>query len=80
LFNRPIADEREVVGALLGCLYVGDGRVVRSSVLSGLPPDRCATQAPVYAGRRFDRNVNSGGYRLFTRRGGSWTEQGGVGA
>ncbi len=36
MFNGTIADEREVVEALLGCLYVGTGQVVRSSTLSGL--------------------------------------------
>ena len=36
--------------------------------------DRGVTQALIYAGQQFDWNVGSGGYRLFTRREGAWTE------
>jgi hypothetical protein len=42
--------------------------------------DRGVTQALIYAGQQFDWNVGSGGYRLFTRREGSWTEGAKVGA
>ncbi|HEV2092279.1 MAG TPA: hypothetical protein VGR18_03850 [Rubrobacter sp.] len=42
--------------------------------------DRGVTQALIYAGQQFDWNVGTGGYRLFTRRDGSWTEGGKVGA
>lgn len=42
--------------------------------------DRGVTQALIYAGQQFDWNVGSGGYRLFSKTGGSWTESGKVGA
>ncbi len=42
--------------------------------------DRGVTQALIYAGQQFDWNVGSGGYRLFTKRDGSWTEGAKVGA
>jgi hypothetical protein len=42
--------------------------------------DRGVTQALIYAGQQFDWNVGSGGYRLFTRREGAWTEDAKVGA
>jgi hypothetical protein len=42
--------------------------------------DRGVTQALIYAGQQFDWNVGSGGYRLFTKRDGSWTEGARVGA
>jgi hypothetical protein len=41
--------------------------------------DRGATQALIYAGQQFDWNVGSGGYRLFSKRDGSWTERARVG-
>ncbi len=41
--------------------------------------DRDVTQALIYAGQQFDWNVGSGGYRLFRKAGGSWTEHGRVG-
>ena len=41
--------------------------------------DRGVTQALIYAGQQFDWNVGSGGYRLFSKRDGSWTERGKVG-
>ena len=34
-FNGTVADEREVLGACLGCLHVGAGQVVRSLTTSG---------------------------------------------
>ncbi len=43
----------------------------------GLDPD--VTQALLYAGQQFDWNVGSGGYRLFAKAGGSWTESSRVG-
>jgi hypothetical protein len=164
LFNGTIADEREVLDACLGHLYVGAGQVVRSLTLSGLRGevdegrmlsylrqnlvglceetladfvaknrerhpirpdfdpdgrficledtefyrvfrdgegwerfrrlfpgsdgtlrfsrvglDRDGTQALIYAGQQFDWNVGSGGYRLFSKRDGSWAERGKVG-
>jgi hypothetical protein len=42
--------------------------------------DRGVTQALIYAGQQFDWNVGSGGYRLFSKRDGSWTECAKVGA
>ncbi len=42
--------------------------------------DREVTQALIYAGQQFDWNVGSGGYRVFSKAGGSWTEIGKVGA
>ena len=42
--------------------------------------DRDVTQALIYAGQQFDWNVGSGGYRLFSKTDGSWTERGKVGA
>ena len=162
--NGTIADEREVLEACLGLLYVGPGQVVRSSTVSGMRGDvddrrtlsylrenlggldeetladfvaknrerhpvapdfdpegrlvclddgqfhhlfrdsegwerfrrafpgsdgtlrfsrvgldRDATQALIYAGQQFDWNVGSGGYRLFSKDDGSWTERGRVG-
>lgn len=41
--------------------------------------DRDVTQALIYAGQQFDWNVGSGGYRLFSKRDGSWTESAKVG-
>ncbi len=41
--------------------------------------DRGVTQALIYAGQQFDWNVGSGGYRLFSKTDGSWTEIGKVG-
>jgi hypothetical protein len=163
-FNGTIADEREVLEACLGHLYVGAGQVVRSMTTSGLRGvvdraqmlsylrenleglgedtladfveknrerqpvepdfdregrltsvgdeefrrvfrdgegwerfrrrypgsdgtlrfsrvglDRGVTQALIYAGQQFDWNVGSGGYRLFSKTDGSWTERGRVG-
>ena len=165
LFNGTIADEREVLDACLGHLYVGVGQVVRSLTVSGLrgdvdegrmlaylqenlvglseetladflaknrerhpvepdlaPGERLAclddsmfhhvfrdgegwerfrrlfpdsdgtlrfsrvgldrdvTQALIYSGQQFDWNVGSGGYRLFSKHDGSWTESCKVGA
>ena len=162
--NGTIADEREVLEACLGRLYVGAGQAVRSSTFSGLRGtvdearmlsylrenlvdlaeetladfveknrerypiqpdfdpegrlvclddaefrhvfrdeegwerfrgtfpdsdgtlrfsrvglDRGVTRALIYAGQQFDWNVGSGGYRLFSKTGGSWTEMGRVG-
>lgn len=37
--------------------------------------DRDVTQALIYAGQQFDWNVGSGGYRLFSKRDGSWIER-----
>ena len=42
--------------------------------------DRGVTQALIYAGQQFDWNVGSGGYRLFSKTDGSWTERGRAGA
>ncbi len=42
--------------------------------------DRGVTQALIYAGQQFDWDVGSGGYRLFLKRDGSWTETCKVGA
>ena len=42
--------------------------------------DKGVTQALIYAGQQFDWNVGSGGYRLFTKRDGTWTEGARVGA
>jgi len=41
--------------------------------------DRDVTQALIYAGQQFDWNVGSGGYRLFSKTDGTWTECGKVG-
>ena len=41
--------------------------------------DRGVTQALVYAGQQFDWNVGSGGYRLFSKTEGSWTQLGRAG-
>lgn len=41
--------------------------------------DGNVTQALIYAGQQFDWNVGSGGYRLFSKTDGSWTEIGKVG-
>jgi hypothetical protein len=41
--------------------------------------DRGVTQALIYAGQQFDWNVGSGGYRLFSKTDGSWTERGRAG-
>jgi len=41
--------------------------------------DRGVTQALIYAGQQFDWNVGSGGYRLFSKTDGTWTECGKVG-
>ena len=42
--------------------------------------DRGVTQALIYSGQQFDWNVGSGGYRLFSKHDGSWTESCKVGA
>lgn len=42
--------------------------------------DREMTQALIYAGQQFAWNVGSGGYRLFSKANGSWTEVGKVGS
>jgi hypothetical protein len=42
--------------------------------------DRGVRQALIYAGQQFDWNVGSGGYRLFSKTDGSWTERGKAGA
>lgn len=41
--------------------------------------DGAVTQALIYAGQQFDWNVGSGGYRLFSKGDGSWSERGKVG-
>lgn len=41
--------------------------------------DRDVTQALIYAGQQFDWNVGSGGYWMFSKTDGSWTERGKVG-
>ena len=41
--------------------------------------DRDVTQAVLYAGQQFDWNVGSGGYRLFSKVDGAWTERARVG-
>lgn len=41
--------------------------------------DKGATQAVLYAGQQFDWNVGSGGYWLFAKSRGYWTERGRVG-
>ena len=43
----------------------------------GLDPG--ITQALLYVGQQFDWNVGSGGYWLFSKAGGSWTERGRAG-
>jgi hypothetical protein len=42
--------------------------------------DRDVTQATLYAGQQFDWNVGSGGFWLFSRYNGEWTEAGRVGS
>lgn len=42
--------------------------------------NRDATQALLYAGQQFDWTVGSGGYRLFSKSGGEWSEAGSAGA
>ena len=51
---------------------------LRLSRVGGL--GRGVTRALIHAGQQFDWNVGSGGYRLFTRREGAWTEDAKVGA
>lgn len=41
--------------------------------------DRSVTRAMLYAGQQFDWNVGSGGFWLFSKSGGEWTEAGRVG-
>jgi hypothetical protein len=41
--------------------------------------DRDVTQAMLYAGQQFDWNVGSGGFWLFSKFSGEWTEAGRVG-
>ena len=41
--------------------------------------DRGVTQAMLYAGQQFDWDVGSGGFWLFSKLGGEWTEAGRVG-
>jgi hypothetical protein len=41
--------------------------------------DREVTQAMLYAGQQFDRNVGSGGFWLFSKTGGVWVEAGRLG-
>ena len=47
---------------------------------SRLGLDRGVKQALIYAGQQFDWNVGSGGYRLSSKRDGSWTEGAKLGA
>jgi hypothetical protein len=42
--------------------------------------DRDVTQAMLYAGQQFDWNVGSGGFRLFSKPDGEWTEAGRAGS
>ena len=42
--------------------------------------DRDLTQAMLYAGQQFDWNVGSGGFWLFSKLDGEWTEAGRVGS
>ena len=42
--------------------------------------DRDVTQAMLYAGQQFDWNVGSGGFWLFSKLDGEWTEAGRVGS
>jgi hypothetical protein len=42
--------------------------------------DRDVTQAMLYAGQQFDWNVGSGGFRLFSKLDGEWTEAGRAGS
>jgi hypothetical protein len=42
--------------------------------------DRDVTQAMLYAGQQFDWNVGSGGFRLFSKLEGEWTEAGRAGS
>jgi len=41
--------------------------------------DRDVTQAMLYTGQQFDWNVGSGGFRLFSKLDGEWTEAGRAG-
>jgi hypothetical protein len=41
--------------------------------------NRDATQAMIYAGQQFDWHIGSGGYRLFSKSDGVWTESGRLG-
>jgi hypothetical protein len=43
----------------------------------GLNPE--VTQAMLYAGQQFDRHIGSGGYWLFSKSDGTWTEAGRLG-
>ena len=42
--------------------------------------DRGVTQAMLYAGQQFDWNIGSGGFWLFSKRDGEWTEGARVGS
>ena len=42
--------------------------------------DRDVTQAMLYTGQQFDWNVGSGGFRLFSKLDGEWTEAGRAGS
>ena len=42
--------------------------------------DREVTQAMLYAGQQFDWNIGSGGFWLFSKSDGEWTEAGRVGS
>ena len=42
--------------------------------------DRGVTQSMLYAGQQFDWDVGSGGFWLFSKLGGEWTEAGRVGS
>jgi hypothetical protein len=42
--------------------------------------DREVTQAMLYVGQQFDWNVGSGGFWLFSKPDGEWTEAGSVGS
>ena len=81
-FNGTVADEREVLDACLGRLHVGAGQVVRSLTTSGsrVALDRSMKHALIYAGQQSGWNMGSGGYRLFSKREGSWTGDARVGA
>ena len=41
--------------------------------------NRDVTQAMIYAGQQFDWHIGSGGYWLFSKSGGAWTEVGRLG-
>jgi hypothetical protein len=81
-FNGTAANEREVQGFCLRHLHVGAGQVVHSLTTSGsrVGLDRGMKHALIYAGQQSDWNVGSGGYRLFSKREGSWTGGAKVGA